>query len=360
MKKFISRLAIIALIGTSLSGVVFADLSKTDVNFFLEKMATTSDAKKKEQRISILKSFVDLDKADIDGLKKAIKIVATKEDIEKVEKSGYSLDTALKSLDVLDKMSVSDRKTLIKSIETQDLSKMKNVINGYYKDSSGTSSSSSSGGSGSSAGGSATAVSPNIVKPVVNPINSSSSVFKDLNTHWAKNEIEFLNSKGIIKGQSEGNFNPDGKINRAEFTALIIRLLDLKEKDANVALTFKDINSSDWYYNIVKIGSQNGIINGIDESTFAPSKEITREEMITVIMRAITNKNLTSTVGSSVSIDSFSDKNNIQSWALESIDKAVKLNIIKGKNENSFDCQGKASRAEASVIIKRVFDLINK
>ncbi len=334
------------LISLSVGTNVFAE-TKSDVNFFLEKIATMEDEGKKELGVTVLKTYLDQESPDIESLKNIIKITATSEDIKKLEEKGYDLDTALDSLDIVEAMSREDVQNLIASIEKNDVEKMKEIVKEYTgsKDSEKSSTEKASD-----------------VEKVVEKEeeNKGYKYFKDTKDHWAKEDIDFLTEQGIVKGEGEEIFNPDKKINRAEFTALIIRIFDLKAKE-DIPLEFKDVEKKDWFYDVVKIGKENEIIHGIEKETFAPYKEITREEMVTMIMRAIEIiKEDPINQSNDLSIESFQDKEDISPWATNSVNKAIKLQIIKGKNENRFDAKGGGSRGEAAAIIRRVFDLLNK
>ncbi|WP_054671071.1 S-layer homology domain-containing protein [Calditerricola satsumensis] len=51
-------------------------------------------------------------------------------------------------------------------------------------------------------------------------------LFSDVTSnHWAKDAIEYLAIKGILKGRNENFFEPEGKITRAEFAAVLVRIL---------------------------------------------------------------------------------------------------------------------------------------
>jgi len=51
------------------------------------------------------------------------------------------------------------------------------------------------------------------------------AAFRDIATHWAKDDIEYLHNLGIVKGDGSGNFHPDKNITRAEVAVLIARTL---------------------------------------------------------------------------------------------------------------------------------------
>ena len=60
------------------------------------------------------------------------------------------------------------------------------------------------------------------------PIEEEKKLFNDVTTkHWAYKDIEKLSSLGIVKGDANGNFNPDRPTTRAEVVAMIARLYDV-------------------------------------------------------------------------------------------------------------------------------------
>jgi len=44
--------------------------------------------------------------------------------------------------------------------------------------------------------------------------------FKDIGSHWAKQEIEFITDKGIMNGYPDGTFQPDKALTRAEYATM--------------------------------------------------------------------------------------------------------------------------------------------
>lgn len=325
---------IILLILLLSSDLVYGDIEDSDINFFLKKIATTEDQVKKELGIELLKAFVDTEERDVEGLKEIIKITATSEDIEKLEKAGYTLDEALNSLDIFKKMSDEDVKNLIKALEEQNLEAIKQLAPKYTD--------------------------LEAAPKLSNDEKLVEVKFTDIDSHWAKENIEFLAARKIVTGHSEVIFNPDVNITRAEFTAFIVWLFDLQTIQDDTKNNFIDINETDWFYDLVLIGNQHNIINGIDEDHFAPNDFITREQMVTIIIRALSNTNINDVQTYETDIDKFEDKEAISDWSLEHIKKALSFGIIKGRKENIFEPMGSATRAEAATIIKNVYDLLEQ
>lgn len=350
MKKRILAGILSGIITVSSMGILgSAALDSADLNFFLEKIASTQDEDKRKMGVEILRMYVGTDTPNISSLKTFIKDNASTEDIRKIEANGYTLNTALSSLDILGKMTLSDRQSLLKAMETGDVNSMKEIMK--KQDITGT----PSGGGG--------VVVPPVLAPQI-PIAELPPVqelpmikFKDIESHWAKEAIEALVAKGIIKGQAEDRFNPNGKITRAEFTALIVRLFDLKLGDTEQNINFVDVKTGNWYYDIVKIGSQQGIVKGVGSEQFAPNKEITREQMVTILMKALKTKVQLDNEIQGIDMAKFQDRAEISEWAMEYVSEAVKRSIVKGKTDTLLDPKGLATRAESAAMILQVYNL---
>lgn len=169
---------------------------------------------------------------------------------------------------------------------------------------------------------------------------------------WAKNEIMNLCEKGIINGNGDGTFAPGNNVTRAEF----IKMLDLAlELDMSGALSvkFNDVDTSDWFFEYVMCGVENQITSGTSENLFEPNANITREEMITMIYRAIVNsgKAPSAFLGDK---PSFKDLDNVSDWALEAVQNTAGLKIVNGDENGMLMPKANATRAEAAKIISNM------
>lgn len=228
-----------------------------------------------------------------------------------------------------------------------------------------------SGGTGGSGGGSGGSSGKNTFVPPssnTNPTvpNSSETVdndekvyennliFKDLSKHWAKDDIEFMAENGIVNGVDDTTFKPEENITRAEFTKLIVKTMGLSEKD--YANTYYDIMSEDWYSGFVQTATDEGYISGFD-GLFRPNDCITREEIAKVIVSAYNSKmNKSLEVGGAMY---YSDFENVSPWAYDYIVAASNEGFINGISETEFAPKQNATRAQAVVMLKRLYDKIN-
>ena len=185
--------------------------------------------------------------------------------------------------------------------------------------------------------------------------------FFDLGTHWARPEVEYLEARGLIKGVSARQFNPEGKMTRAEFSALMAGILHLPDPGGNPVAQFKDVKKSDWYYRAVNQAVGAGLLEGKSANRFYPQDLITREEAAVLAVRALKYRQIKLAANTGKTV--FSDAWSISWWANADVQLAVNQGIITGYpngNKKLFKPQGKISRAEGTVMIKRIFDRIEK
>ncbi|MGJ7035677.1 S-layer homology domain-containing protein [Anoxybacillus eryuanensis] len=185
--------------------------------------------------------------------------------------------------------------------------------------------------------------------------------FADVKTHWAKMYIESLASRMVLKGMKENEFVPNGSVTRAEFAVLLARALHLPK--TSYKGTFTDVSEKlKWAVAEIEAASAAGIIRG-NGGKFDPHAPITREQMATMIVRAIQYKNekiLEEEKGRNVS---FADASTISSYAREDVQLATQLQIIDGKMQNGqrvFDPKGKATRAQAAKMLYEMLRLLHK
>lgn len=99
---------------------------------------------------------------------------------------------------------------------------------------------------------------------------------------WCNRAIATLTNMGIIKGYTDGSFQPNKSITRAELATIIARFAKL---DVNTK-TFSDINGH-WAQKSIELAAGNGWINGYEDGTFRPNKSIIRAETFAMINRVL-------------------------------------------------------------------------
>ena len=113
-------------------------------------------------------------------------------------------------------------------------------------------------------------------------IELKGKTFEDIKNHKNKPVIEALAERKIINGKSDKHFDPDGYMTRSEFATIIVNGLCLPMKNGK---EFKDVLSTDWFYNYISTAYAYGIINGVSDAEFNPNGTITREQAVVMLAR---------------------------------------------------------------------------
>ncbi len=175
------------------------------------------------------------------------------------------------------------------------------------------------------------------------------SPFKDININdWFYNAVMFAYENNITKGISETEFAPLGKVTRGQFITMLCRAYEIPEM---IGDNFDDCGDT-WHTGYLAAAKQLGISNGVGDNKFAPEKEITREEMVTLIYNYLKSIGETSEI---VNATSFTDDDMISEWAKSAVAFASSNGIAAGKDNNMFDPQGTATRAELAQIFFNIF-----
>lgn len=95
-----------------------------------------------------------------------------------------------------------------------------------------------------------------------------------------------LATYGVIQGDTEGRGNPGASVTRAEATAMVLRMLGIETNGAADA-GFADVAAEQWFYGAVAKAKELGIVRGDSADTFSPQRNVSREEMTTMVARAV-------------------------------------------------------------------------
>lgn len=177
--------------------------------------------------------------------------------------------------------------------------------------------------------------------------------FDDIDNYpWAKEAIEYLASKGIIKGTSPTTYSPAEPVKRADFILLLVRALEFSSDfDAN----FADVAPNSYYYEALGIAKALGIAQGVGDNRFNPESAISRQDLMVLIDRAMKIAGKELVEGHESDLDIFADKSVIAPYALKSIATLVKNGIVLGDG-SLINPLGNATRAETAVLIYRVYN----
>lgn len=310
----------------------------------------TLDPELKKEAFDMLESYLgspttlNLLKKDLPAI---LSLVIGDDYKEKLYEQGISMDDLYEEIEALKSWTKEDRMLLLEYAKKGEEDKVKELYEKYSKGKGNENPI-----SGGTSAGSAEQNLPGTGEQL-------RVTFNDIKGHWAQTYIEAMAEKGIIKGVGKDIFAPDRKVTRAEFTAMLVRLLNLEEKEGEI--NFSDVKESDWYYDVIKIAYLNGLAKGKGK-TFEPNANITREEMVALVVRAAAIENKSAFVTSLEEeelLSRFKDAGEISQWARMEIAIALKLNLVKGRSLDLFAPKANATRAEAATMVYNLYQYIN-
>ncbi|SDE12257.1 2',3'-cyclic-nucleotide 2'-phosphodiesterase/5'-or 3'-nucleotidase, 5'-nucleotidase family [Paenibacillus sp. UNCCL117] len=175
--------------------------------------------------------------------------------------------------------------------------------------------------------------------------------FADLQGHWSRSEVESLASKLIVQGANDTDYAPDRTITRAEFTALVVRSLGLAANGD--ASSFTDIPADSWFAGAVGAAVNLGLVEGQTPTLFAPDAQITRAEMAVLMMRAMQFADRTLSAPRTQAEAAFTDASSIPDWAQASAAWLADQAILQGDAAAKLAPAEPATRAEAAAVLLR-------
>ncbi|NMO95441.1 S-layer homology domain-containing protein [Paenibacillus lemnae] len=118
-------------------------------------------------------------------------------------------------------------------------------------------------------------------------------------------------------------------------------------------LVFTDAPSTAWYAESAAAAQQAGLVQGFADGTFRPNAPVTREQMVSMIARAMHFAGKSSSSDLSA-LNRFSDRMDLSAWSEEPAALLLNSHIITGITAASFVPKGLATRAQCAVILRRM------
>lgn len=251
----------------------------------------------------------------------------------------------------------SDKAKVSSIVYTNPCKDIKSLVEFINKTAKENPKTQSSGGGGSAGGGGSsgrTDRTPAVVPPIVNGSESEveyEEIFDDLEgVEWAKRAIMALYKSGAISGMDEKTFAPMENITREQFVKILVCAMNISVPQSIEESKFKDIDIQSWYAPYVEAAIEKGIVYGISEEEFGVGEYITREQIAAMCSRVITRK-------SDLTVADFADTENISEYAYESVMIMKKLGIINGNEAGEFMPKNYATRAEVAQIVYGIVNL---
>jgi len=171
---------------------------------------------------------------------------------------------------------------------------------------------------------------------------------------WYEKAVSFIAAREITTGTGRGNFSPEAKLTRGQFIVMLMKAYGI-DPDANPKDNFADAGST-YYTGYLAAAKRLGISAGVGSNLFAPGKEITRQEMFTLLYNALKVIGQLPEGSYGKTLSDFTDSDTIAPWAKDAMMLLVKAGIVGGSNEK-LTPRGTTTRAEMAQVL---YNLLGK
>lgn len=181
-------------------------------------------------------------------------------------------------------------------------------------------------------------------------VQGASKELKDMQHHWAKYSVHFLAAYQVINGFEDGTFRPEGTVTREQFVTMLMKAKGYDWGGEVGQPVFSDVRTDRWSYSHIQTAVFSGaMVKEEYGEKFDPEANITRTEMVLMAARSL---------GLQEDMQSltFKDADKIQQSNKGLVGATVKAGIITGFNDDTFRGNETATRAQAAVIITRVIN----
>ncbi|MCR4693561.1 MAG: S-layer homology domain-containing protein, partial [Firmicutes bacterium] len=220
------------------------------------------------------------------------------------------------------------------------------------------SSSNTSASSGGGGGGSGFAIpSVKLPEPVEKDNTSQQlTVFSDMEDYlWANEAVSYLVEKGIISGVGDNMFAPSKGLTREEISTILVRTrkIDVGTHKSG----FLDVPEDRWSYPYVSAVFESGLMVGLSNDLFGAESQITRNQYAVVMKRLIDLYG--GEIAESPTIEDYADESSIPDWAIESVRYMKATGLMLGKTDSQFAGDEIVSRAYACDVLYSVLTALN-
>ena len=183
------------------------------------------------------------------------------------------------------------------------------------------------------------------VTPEPEPTPEETVKFADVSTSaYYYDAVKWAVENGVTDGLSATTFGPYESYTRAQIVTFLWRAAGSPEPET--VSSFSDVPASAYYAKAVDWAVENGITNGLTETTFAPDATCTRGQSVTFLYRALKGTASGSANFTDVASDAF---------YADAVNWAVANNVTNGTSNTTFSPNADCTRAEIVTFLYRAY-----
>ncbi|RRD95047.1 hypothetical protein EII17_04560 [Clostridiales bacterium COT073_COT-073] len=170
-----------------------------------------------------------------------------------------------------------------------------------------------------------------------------------------KEMIKILASKGILQGNSIGQFMPNQTITRSEILTVLVRLSYAYDNSA--VSNFYDVAKNAWYYPYISSGAEIGVVNGYPDNSFKPNNVVGAAEMAKMnAMMLVYKKGYRFPKEVQKYLAKLAQNSNIPAWAVAYIAMGEREGFLLKAASGFYDGTQMMTRQQAAEMLYRLYE----
>ena len=190
---------------------------------------------------------------------------------------------------------------------------------------------------------------PGLTEELPVDLECPSEAFQDLDTgRWYHEYTDYVIAKGLMNGMDETHFAPEGSLTRGMLVTTLYRLAG--EPEVAEAATFTDVKAGRYYAEAVAWAEDLGIAKGMTATTFQPEGTVTRQQAATFLYRYVTEY-LEQEAVEGADLTAFTDGGKVQEYAQTAMSWAVAEGFFEGYGDGTLRPFTALTRAQMAKLL---------
>ena len=173
---------------------------------------------------------------------------------------------------------------------------------------------------------------------------------------WFADAVRFVYENGMMNGVSETDFAPHATTSRSMIVTILYRLEG--EPVVDYAMGFTDVAGDAYYAEAVRWAASEGIVGGYGGGLFGSDDAVTREQLAVILYRYAVYKGYDVSIGEDTNILSYADFADLSEYAIPAMQWACGAGVITGVTDATLVPQGEATRAQVAAMLMRFCEAI--
>ncbi|MBB6670209.1 S-layer homology domain-containing protein [Cohnella nanjingensis] len=171
---------------------------------------------------------------------------------------------------------------------------------------------------------------------------------------WYKDAVSYLAARSITTGTDETHYSPNATVTRGQFIVLLLKAYGIAP-DEQPSDNFADAGNA-YYTKYLAAAKRLGITEGLGDNKYQPDSQVTRQELFTLLYRALGTLGELPAAKSNVGLSGFSDAGSIAGYAQDAFQSLVDGGIVTGSG-GKLNPKDVSTRAQVAQVL---YNLLSK